>query len=100
MQCPKDQTNLRERERDTAAGDAVVMDVCPTWGGIWLDKGELERLTASEGRFYRERYGDREGDDADDGGGLFGGRGGRGGRDGRQGRRGSFLGGLFGGDDD
>ena len=94
MQCPKDQTNLRERERETAAGDAVVMDVCPTCGGIWLDKGELERLTASEGRFYRERYGDREDDDDDDGGGLFSGRGGR------QGRRGGFLGGLFGGDDD
>lgn len=92
MQCPKDQTSMRERERETGAGDTIVMDVCPTCGGIWLDKGELERLTVSEGRYYQERYGHR-GDDGDDDGGRYGGHGGR------QGRRGGFLGGLFGGDD-
>lgn len=93
MKCPKDQTEMRERERDMGAGEVVVMDVCPTCGGIWLDKGELERLTVSETRYNRERYGDN--DDDDQGGGLFGRRGGRQG----QGRRGGFLGGLFGDDD-
>lgn len=94
MRCPRDQSNLRERERETSAGDLFVLDVCPTCGGIWLDKGELERFTVAEGRFYRERYGARNDDDDDDDGGIFGRA------RGRQGRRGGFLGGLFGGDDD
>ena len=90
MQCPKDQTSLRERERETGAGDVVVLEVCPTCGGIWLDKGELERLTASESRYYNDQVGDRHDDDDDD-------RQER--RGGRQRRRGGFLGGLFGDDD-
>ena len=91
MQCPKDQTSLRNRERETGAGDVVVMDVCPTCGGIWLDKGELERLTASESRYYNDQFGDRHDDDDDDDR--------RERRGGRQRRRGGFLGGLFGDDD-
>ena len=91
MQCPKDQTSLRERERDTGAGEVVVLDVCPSCGGIWLDKGELERLTASERRYYNDQDGDRHDDGDDDH------RQDR--RGGRPRRRGGFLGGLFGDDD-
>jgi uncharacterized protein len=65
MQCPKDGTALRERERETAGG-IVVLDVCPSCGGFWLDQGELEKLSASEDRYYRARYGDRDDDDNDD----------------------------------
>lgn len=40
MLCPKCETSMmHERER----GD-IVMDVCRDCGGVWLDKGELERL--------------------------------------------------------
>lgn len=92
MQCPKCQTAMRERERETGSGTIVVMDVCPACGGIWLDKGELETLTQSEARFYRENRGGERGrddDDGDDDEGVGGGHGGR------RGRRGGFLGNLF-----
>lgn len=92
MNCPKDETPMRERERETVAGEVVVMDVCPTCGGLWLDKGELEKLSASEERYYGRGEQSRRRDDDDDGGFLGGG--------GRQGRRGGFLGGLFAGLDD
>lgn len=40
MSCPKcEGSALLERERD-----GVVVDVCPQCRGVWLDKGELEKL--------------------------------------------------------
>lgn len=48
----------------------IEFDVCPTTGGVWLDKGELEKLIAlvkedsvqeSNGDGERARY--RDGDD-------------------------------------
>jgi uncharacterized protein len=49
----------------------IEFDVCPTSGGIWLDKGELEKLIAlvkeevlHENGGSRERY--RDDDDDDD----------------------------------
>lgn len=89
MQCPKCQTALRERERETALKDVVVMDVCPSCGGIWLDKGELEKLTESASRYDERRGRDKDDDDGDDDG-DHGGRGRQGGR-----RRGGFFGNLF-----
>ena len=94
MNCPKDQTPLRERERETAGRDVVVMDICPTCGGIWLDQGELEKLSQAEGRYYEEagRQSPRDDDDDDDDShGGFGGRR----ESGRRERRGGFLGNLF-----
>jgi Zn-finger nucleic acid-binding protein len=79
---------MREREKED-----VIMDVCPNCGGMWLDAGELDKLVASEERYYSrsrgrdDRYNDRRDRyDDDDDGGFFGGGG-----------RGGFLGGLFGG---
>lgn len=43
--CPRDGTALNEEERHS-----VKIDVCPTCGGIWLDKGELELLARVGGR--------------------------------------------------
>ena len=66
MQCPKCQTVMREREKETPADMVVVMDVCPSCGGIWLDRGELEKLSASESRYYQNARWDEDDDDEDD----------------------------------
>ena len=57
MFCPSCQNTLRERERNN-----VLLDVCPGCGGVWLDRGELEKLTTSERTYYR----DHDDNDADD----------------------------------
>jgi uncharacterized protein len=42
MQCPNDQTTLLMTERQ-----GIEIDYCPTCRGVWLDKGELDKLIAS-----------------------------------------------------
>src|SRR5688572_4369235 len=105
MDCPKCKTPLREREREITTGEVVVLDICPSCSGIWLDHGELDKLSRMEVRYYdrssrgnsrRDDDHDDEDDDDDGGFGSFGG--GNQGRAGNQqggGRRNSFLGGLF-----
>ena len=39
MSSPIDGSPMREVERF-----GVKMDICPTSGGIWLDRGELEKI--------------------------------------------------------
>jgi Zn-finger nucleic acid-binding protein len=51
---------MREREKED-----VVIDICPNCRGVWLDAGELDKLTESEDRYYRSR-GWRDDDDDDD----------------------------------
>jgi Zn-finger nucleic acid-binding protein len=62
MLCPKCQNTMREREKGE-----VVIDVCPGCQGVWLDRGELEKLVASEESYYGragwEEDGDGEHDD-------------------------------------
>ena len=41
--CPRDGAKLVEVERDD-----VMIDACPTCRGIWLDRGELEKIIAHE----------------------------------------------------
>ncbi|HYB99115.1 MAG TPA: zf-TFIIB domain-containing protein [Candidatus Limnocylindrales bacterium] len=42
MNCPRCNTAvLDERDRD-----GIVVDACPSCRGIWLDRGELEKLIA------------------------------------------------------
>ena len=88
----------------------VTVDQCTRCGGIFLDRGELERLTEAEGRFYERSYRSERGrhgghDDDDDHEHYGRGRYQRGddddddddrGRYGGRGRRESFLGELFG----
>lgn len=57
LNCPKCQTVMREREKDD-----LIIDVCPQCRGVWLDHGELDKLTVRE----RSYYGDRDDDDDDD----------------------------------
>jgi Zn-finger nucleic acid-binding protein len=40
MNCPVcDDTRMREVEKN-----GILIDVCPTCKGVWLDRGELEKL--------------------------------------------------------
>jgi len=39
MQCPVDQTVLQMSERQ-----GVEIDYCPTCRGVWLDRGELDKI--------------------------------------------------------
>jgi Zn-finger nucleic acid-binding protein len=56
MNCPRcNHSVLDERERN-----GVVVDVCPSCRGVWLDRGELEKMLAFTQREFeaeRSRYG-------------------------------------------
>tara|TARA_R110000787_G_C13210917_1_gene425120 strand:- start:78 stop:407 length:330 start_codon:yes stop_codon:yes gene_type:complete len=48
LMCPNDDTPMQTLERS-----GVQFDMCPTCRGVWLDRGELEKLMTSateEGR--------------------------------------------------
>ena len=50
MNCPRcDTVVLDERDRE-----GIVVDSCPTCRGIWLDRGELEKLIARAMREIEE----------------------------------------------
>lgn len=42
--CPNDNASM-----NTVSRNGVEFDMCPTCRGVWLDRGELEKLMASEG---------------------------------------------------
>lgn len=44
--CPRDHTALVEEKRPTLGPD-VKVDVCPTCEGVFLDKGEIKKLTGN-----------------------------------------------------
>lgn len=87
LTCPKCESSMRSYERS-----GIVIDQCTGCRGLFLDRGELERLTEAEDAHYagaaggRERARthavDQEADDHPERGGS-----------GR--RRGGFLGDLF-----
>jgi len=53
MNCPIcDDVRMREVQKD-----GVMIDVCPNCKGVWLDRGELEKLM-SEVRDERKAYHD------------------------------------------
>lgn len=41
--CPNDNSSMQTVDRS-----GVQFDMCPTCRGVWLDRGELEKLMASE----------------------------------------------------
>lgn len=53
MQCPRCQTNLMISDRQ-----GIEIDFCPQCRGVWLDRGELDKLIERASR-YRD-------DDEDD----------------------------------
>lgn len=60
MRCPLCEVSMKEVERR-----GVMIDVCPECRGVWLDRGELEKLLATaEGYEEATRpgsYGHKEG---------------------------------------
>lgn len=58
VRCPLCDVPLREVNRR-----GVQVDVCPECRGVWLDRGELDRLLAAEERYWDDRddagYGER-----------------------------------------
>ncbi len=42
MQCPIDQATLAIAERQ-----GIEIDYCPTCRGVWLDRGELDKIIAA-----------------------------------------------------
>jgi Zn-finger nucleic acid-binding protein len=70
MQCPVDGTTLSMSDRQ-----GVEIDYCPQCRGVWLDRGELDKLIEREasagpamayGERERERPRYRDDDDDDD----------------------------------
>lgn len=43
--CPNDNSSMQSIQRS-----GVEFDMCPTCRGVWLDRGELEKLMAAESR--------------------------------------------------
>ncbi|MFP5319092.1 MAG: zf-TFIIB domain-containing protein [Acidimicrobiia bacterium] len=69
MNCPVDNETLQMTERS-----GVEVDYCPRCRGIWLDRGELDKIleraerefSPVAGRDDRDRVRDRDDDDDDD----------------------------------
>lgn len=49
MQCPNDATVLVMSERS-----GIEIDYCPTCRGVWLDRGELDKIIERDSRDYRQ----------------------------------------------
>ena len=83
--CPVDATELRRLERS-----GVQVDACPTCRGLWLDRGELDKILEQESAgmedFEREIRGGSGRDDRERHSG------GHGGSSGKKKKRGSILG--------
>jgi Zn-finger nucleic acid-binding protein len=45
MQCPVCDERLREIEKY-----GVMVDICPSCKGVWLDRGELEKIVSLDDR--------------------------------------------------
>ena len=45
MECPVDQTTLQMSERH-----GIEIDYCPTCRGVWLDRGELDKIVERAAR--------------------------------------------------
>ena len=80
MHCPKCRNRLRGQEHS-----GIVIDVCPGCKGVWLDRGELDKIIQRQRRYDEDE--DDDGGDHDSEFELEGARRGRG--EGR--RRGGFF---------
>jgi Zn-finger nucleic acid-binding protein len=81
MKCPNCEETLVMTERQ-----GVEIDYCPKCRGVWLDKGELDKIIEKSQGEMRQQNPDRFDDDDDDNFGR---------KNPGQRRRGGFLGNLF-----
>ncbi|HEX6587245.1 MAG TPA: zf-TFIIB domain-containing protein [Solirubrobacterales bacterium] len=81
LECPKCGSEMRSYERN-----GVVVDQCTGCKGVFLDRGELERLIEAEGSHYEREYSERRKEES-------------GGRPHKKSRKRSFLEGLLEGGD-
>ncbi len=58
MQCPVDSSDLLMAERH-----GVEVDYCPKCRGVWLDRGELDKIIAQVEPASSERRANRDYDD-------------------------------------
>ena len=97
MKCPNCNNTLEMTERQ-----GIEIDYCPKCRGVWLDKGELDKIiersasaqAAQEQKQYGEKRKHQYDDDDDDDDNFFG-RGRKGDEKNPGRRRGGFLGNLF-----
>jgi Zn-finger nucleic acid-binding protein len=74
MKCPVDNADLTISDRQ-----GVEIDFCPQCRGVWLDRGELDKIIDRSSNFEDDRRGrgrdrdDRRRDDDDDDEGGIGG---------------------------
>lgn len=61
MKCPVDNTTLAISERS-----GIEIDYCPECRGVWLDRGELDKLIKGVNEYQERRGSDRDFDDDDD----------------------------------
>jgi Zn-finger nucleic acid-binding protein len=62
MKCPVDNTTLAISERS-----GIEIDYCPECRGVWLDRGELDKLIKGVNEYEERRGGDRDRErDSDD----------------------------------
>jgi Zn-finger nucleic acid-binding protein len=65
MSCPNCSTPMQEIRRYDAD-----IDYCPSCRGVWLDRGEIDKIAMAQNRFdeehYRRYHRDRDYDDYDD----------------------------------
>lgn len=50
MKCPVDDTTLAISDRQ-----GIEIDYCPECRGVWLDRGELDKLVEREGKWVDEQ---------------------------------------------
>lgn len=87
MNCPVDNTPLAMAERQ-----GVEIDYCPSCRGVWLDRGELDKIIERANQEVESAdYRDRPDDEYREGGGSESGR--------PKKRRRSFLSDMFEGGD-
>lgn len=53
MKCPIDQATLLIRDKD-----GIEIDYCPECRGVWLDRGELEKLLEADKKRYQSYHSD------------------------------------------
>ena len=64
--CPKDGSQLEHASRS-----GIEIEYCPKCRGVWLDRGELDKLVERESKDDRRRYRDDDDDDGRRRGGRF-----------------------------